>query len=284
MIEVSVLEHFQKFESYIPFDLNQPINMLTAFLVMYLVIVFRYLLLVGIFHWYFWYFKKDVKKLFDKKPTIKQFRYEIKWSLISSLFFAAAGVLIGLLWQNNLTPMYLSFSSYGMWYLPVSFMLAALLHEIYFYFTHRLLHIPWIYKRAHQVHHQSVNPSAWASLSFHPIEALLESMILPLILLVVPMHPLVLLNYLLFMTISAIINHLGIEIFSGRTAFIRSYFISGTHHHLHHSKFNYNFGLYFTFMDSLFGTEFKHKHLNQNIKNQNLEDKNLNKNLKERSV
>jgi lathosterol oxidase len=252
-----MLEHFEKFESYIPFDLNQSQNILIAFVVMYLVIVFRYLLLVGTAHWYFWYIKKDVKKLFNKNPSKKQIYYELKWSLISSLFFAFAGVLIGLMWQNGYTPMYLKLGEFGIWYLLVSFILTALLHEIYFYFTHRLLHVPWLYKRAHQTHHNSVNPSAWASLSFHPIEAFLESMVLPLILVIIPMHPLVLLNYLLFMTVSAIINHLGIEVFTGKLAFVRKFFITGTHHHLHHSKFNYNYGLYFTFMDALFKTEFK---------------------------
>jgi lathosterol oxidase len=252
------VEHFEKFDSYIPFDLNTPANMFIAFVVMYLVIVFRYLLLVGVFHTYFWK-KKTKDKLYPNRPERKQIKYEIKWSLISSLFFAAAGVVLGLVWQNGYSLMYLELDAYGFWYLPVSFILAALIHEVYFYSMHRMLHIPWIYKKAHQVHHHSVNPSAWASLSFHPLESLLESIILPLMVMILPLHPLVILNYLLLMTISAIINHLGIEVFTGKMAFIRKFIITGTHHHQHHSKFNYNYGLYFTFMDSLFGTEYKGK-------------------------
>lgn len=262
-----MLDHFQKFESYIPFDLNQPMNMLIAFVVMYLVIILRYFMLVGVFHYYFWYFKKDHKRIYPTIPSKKQIRYEIKWSCISSFFFAAAGVLLGILWQNGIAPMYLDFDFYGYWYLPLSFLFAAILHEVYFYFTHRLLHIPWFYKKAHQVHHNSINPSAWASLSFHPLESLLESLILPLILLIIPMHPVVLLSYLLFMTVSAIINHLGIEVFNGKLAFVRKFLISGTHHHTHHSKFNYNYGLYFTFMDALFSTDFiAEKRVNRKVK------------------
>lgn len=253
-----MLEHFEKYESYIPFDLLQPINMMVAIGVMYLVIVLRYLMLVGVFHWYFW--KKESKhQLYKKKASNKQVFYEIKWSLISSLFFSVAGILIGIFWQLDWAPIYLKLDYFGYWYLPLSFILIALLHEVYFYFTHRFLHIPYVYKKAHQVHHYSVNPSAWASLSFHPLEALLESLVLPLILLIVPTHPLVILNYLLLMTISAIINHLGVEVFVGRFSFLRKFLISGTHHHQHHSKFNYNFGLYFTFMDSLMGTAYKGK-------------------------
>lgn len=253
-----MLEHFEKFESYIPFDLFQFENMLMAFFLMYGVIVFRYILLVGIFHWYFWSTPRT-NQLYLQTPTRKQILFEIKWSLISSFFFAMAGVLIGLLWQLDLAPIYLKLDYYGLWFIPISFVLITFLHEIYFYFTHRLLHISWIYKIAHKTHHHSVNPSAWASLAFHPFEALLESLVLPLILLIVPTHPLVILTYLLFMTISAIINHLGVEVFVGKFSFLRKILISGTHHHLHHNKFNYNFGLYFTILDSWFGTEYKGK-------------------------
>lgn len=253
-----MLDHFEKFESYIPFDLLQLSNILVAILVMYVVIILRYFMLVGVFHWFFWY-RKSENQLYQKSANKKQIFFEIKWSLISSWFFSLAGIMIGIFWQKGWAPIYLKLDHYGLWYLPLSFILIALLHEVYFYFTHRLLHIPYIYKKAHQVHHFSVNPSAWASLSFHPFEALLEALVLPLILLIIPTHPLVILNYLLFMTISAIINHLGVEVFVGKLKVLRKYFISGTHHHQHHSKFNYNFGLYFTFMDSLMGTDYKGK-------------------------
>lgn len=61
--------------------------------------------------------------------------------------------------------------------------------EFHFYCIHRLIHVPVLYKHIHSVHHNSVNPSPWSSLSMHPIEHLLywsDS----LIHLLLPSHPL----------------------------------------------------------------------------------------------
>jgi len=62
---------------------------------------------------------------------------------------------------------------------------------------------------------------------------------------------------LLIMTISATINHAGVEIYpSGKYGkWFGHWIIGATHHDQHHRKFNYNFGLYFTFWDKWMGTE-----------------------------
>ena len=35
------------------------------------------------------------------------------------------------------------------------------LHDAWFYWTHRLLHHPWLLRRVHYVHHQSTVPTAY---------------------------------------------------------------------------------------------------------------------------
>jgi len=45
------------------------------------------------------------------------------------------------------------------YYLLLLFLILPLLHEIHFYVIHRLIHIPFLYKWVHSVHHNSVNPS-----------------------------------------------------------------------------------------------------------------------------
>ncbi|MEL6805609.1 MAG: hypothetical protein AAFO91_17710 [Bacteroidota bacterium] len=52
------------------------------------------------------------------------------------------------------------------------------------------MHHPLLFKWVHLIHHRSTNPSPWASYSFHILEAILEVMIAPIILVLVPMHPL----------------------------------------------------------------------------------------------
>jgi sterol desaturase/sphingolipid hydroxylase (fatty acid hydroxylase superfamily) len=59
------------------------------------------------------------------------------------------------------------------------------------------------------------------------------------------------------MTIAATINHGGVEIYSAKWARNRlaKWLIGAAHHDDHHKKFNYNYGLYFTFWDTWMGTE-----------------------------
>lgn len=131
------------------------------------------------------------------------------------------------------------------------------IHETYYYWIHRLMHHPKLYKIVHKVHHDSFIPSPWTAFSFHPIEAVLEALILPLMLFIIPVHYYTLLSYLMIMTISSVINHLNVEIYPEgfEKNKLGKWLIGATHHSLHHSQFRYNFGLYFTFWDKWTGTE-----------------------------
>ena len=42
------------------------------------------------------------------------------------------------------------------------------LHDTYFYWTHRMMHHRWLYPWFHRVHHQSTNPTPWAAYAFAP--------------------------------------------------------------------------------------------------------------------
>jgi sterol desaturase/sphingolipid hydroxylase (fatty acid hydroxylase superfamily) len=114
-----------------------------------------------------------------------------------------------------------------------------------------------VYPVVHKIHHQSIVASPWTAFSFHPIEGVLQAVFLPLMLLIVPIHPSVLLTQLVLMTFSSVINHLDIEIYPKK--FHRhplgKWLIGASHHSLHHSEFKYNFGLYFTFWDKWRKTE-----------------------------
>ncbi|ASD63936.1 sterol desaturase family protein [Bdellovibrio bacteriovorus] len=254
------MNHFEKYESYIPFDLLVPQNFLIATLALTLVVLVRYLALTACF--YAAFYKKNWpwaqrRQIYPVLPDKKMQLFEIKWSIISSGIFGLGGVLLGVLWQSGWARFYLPLNEYGWTYLVISGFLLSLLHDFYFYVTHRLLHIPWLYRRFHSVHHASLQPSPWASFSFHPVESIIEALPLPLILLFLPLHPLVLLVYLTLMTVSAIINHLGFEVLPRGSAVhpVGKWLISGTHHSAHHRYYKYNFGLFYTFWDHLLKTQ-----------------------------
>jgi len=121
------------------------------------------------------------------------------------------------------------------------------------------MHLPKVYKYLHLIHHKSIHTSVLTSFAFHPLETIFQAVFLPIIIVLLPLHVYALIGAILIMTFSATINHAGVEIYpSGKLGlWFRKWFIGATHHDFHHRKFNYNFGLYFTFWDKLMKTEFE---------------------------
>ena len=155
------------------------------------------------------------------------------------------------------TAIYLDINAYPLWYLPIGVFITLFIQDTYYYWIHRWMHKPSVYRYIHKIHHKSVHTSVFTAFSFHPFETVLQAVILPLIVLFIPLHFYAFLFTLLIMTISATINHAGVEIYpSGKYGkWIGKWIIGATHHDKHHRKFNYNFGLYFTFWDKWMGTE-----------------------------
>jgi Sterol desaturase len=241
-------------------DLTHPYWFLIIVLVLLVIITGRYFLVAGLFYclFYVWFRERwQQHKLHQRSYARKQFVREVKYSMITGAIFSVAGAFALVLWQKGYTQVYTDVFAYGLWYLPLSFLLSLLMHETYYYWVHRWMHRPCIFRWVHKVHHDSNITSPWTAFSFHPLESVLQSVILPLILMVVPLHPYVILAQLVFMSISSVINHLEIEIFP--PWFYRHpigrWLIGATHHSLHHKQFKYNYGLYFTFLDKLHKTE-----------------------------
>ena len=220
----------------------------------------RYVLVAGLFYatFYVWFPKKwQQRKINDRSYKKDQFKKEVSWSCITAGLFALSGTITGILWQKGYTKVYLNATDYPLWWLPVSLLIAMVLHETYYYWLHRWMHQPKIFRIVHKVHHDSNITSPWTAFSFHPLEGLLQAVFLPLLLLILPMHLYVLIIKLTIMTFSSVINHLDIEIYpkNFHKHFIGRFLIGATHHSLHHKQFKYNYGLYFTFWDKLKNTE-----------------------------
>ena len=241
-------------------DFTNPLWFLVATLVVFAVVVGRYFLIAGLFHavFFLWFPERwQQRKISQKGYKPSQFRREVKWSLLTAAIFAIAGSVMLVLWQKGYTKIYLDAQDYPLWWLPVSLGIAMLLHETYYYWLHRWMHRPKIFRIVHKVHHDSNITSAWTAFSFHPLEGVLQALFLPLLLLVLPMHLHVVILQLTLMTFSSVINHLDIELYPKN--FHRHPFgkwlIGATHHALHHKQFRYNYGLYFTFWDKWKNTE-----------------------------
>jgi sterol desaturase/sphingolipid hydroxylase (fatty acid hydroxylase superfamily) len=208
----------------------------------------------------FWVvFKKRWQHRNIQQKPLKRERIwsEFGYSLSTVVIFSCIGFCIILLKRAGHTLIYDEIGQFGWAWFIVSIGLMLLLHDAYFYWTHRLMHHPKIFRHVHLVHHRSTNPSPWAAYSFHPIEAVIEAGIFVLIVFTIPAHPLALLSFLVYMIGRNVLGHLGIEFFPN--SFMQNKWVNWhtttTHHDLHHKHFNGNYGLYFTWWDRWFGTE-----------------------------
>jgi Delta7-sterol 5-desaturase len=188
----------------------------------------------------------------------RQIVREIGWSLASAAIYGVPAGIVAWGWQaHGWTRIYDDAGTYPLWYLPLSVLLYLFAHDTWFYWTHRWMHRPKLFRAAHAVHHASRPPTAWAAMAFHPIEALTGAVVIPLLVFAIPIHVAALGLVLAIMTFMGVTNHMGWEIFPrfvvegppGR------WLITASHHQRHHERYGCNFGLYFRFWDRMCGTD-----------------------------
>ena len=188
----------------------------------------------------------------------QQIRREIGWSLLSCIIYGIPAGLVAWGWQaHGWTRIYTDVQARPLWWLPLSLALYLLAHDTWFYWTHRWLHVPRLFQLAHAVHHASRPPTAWAAMSFHPIEALTGALVIPALVFVIPIHVAALGMVLTIMTVMGVTNHMGWEMFPGWLIRSRAgcWLITASHHQRHHDRYACNYGLYFRFWDWACGTD-----------------------------
>ena len=228
---------------------------------LYIVNLFAVLLFFGIFEYRLYIqraqanrFKYNGKWPSDNKSDVFWFKNQNTDSLLRTVFHAIpiwTALEVGILYAyaHGYVP-WLSFAS-NPWYLALIALLVPVIHEVHFYLLHRLIHTPFLYKHVHSVHHNSVNPSPYSSLSVHPVE-LLGYLGVALWHLVIPSNPMLALYQLHFAGFGAIPGHIGfdkIETGENSTMDTHAYI-----HYLHHKNFEVNYGDGLIPFDKWFGT------------------------------
>lgn len=202
------------------------------------------------------------KKIQAKFPQKDMYWFEIKYSLLTLFIFGLTTVFTVWSIKKGWTKMYFDVEEFGIPYLLFTIVLVLLIHDTYFYWGHRFMHLKNIYPHVHLVHHKSINPTPWAAFCFHPWEAIIEAAVIPLIIFFIPVHYITIIVFFIFMTILNVSGHTGYELFP--SGFTKSKWLgwnnTSTHHNMHHSLFNCNYGLYFNFWDKWMGTNHKEYH------------------------
>ncbi len=218
------------------------------------------LLIAGGLHLYFFTFKGQGKLLkYDARMDMEKsgkfsFRNQtwdnMFWSLASGATVWSAYEAL-YLWAlaNGLVPT-ISLGEH-----PVVFVIWLLVLPVltssHFYFVHRVLHWPPLYRRVHSVHHRNIHIGPWAGMSMHPVEHViyLSSVLVHF---VVPSHPVILLVHLYSRSLGPAFSHSGFEkaLIKDKMFFEAADF----HHQLHHRFFECNYGTVDAPWDRWFGS------------------------------
>ena len=219
----------------------------------------RYFIFAGLI-WFIWYIllrnKILYKKIQLKLPLNSDYRREIFYSLVTMIIFACVPALILGTPLRKYTMYYTDINQHSMIWFWLAFPIMAVIHDAYFYWTHRLMHHPALYKAVHLLHHKSTNPSPWAAYAFYPTEAVIEAGVFFVFVMIMPLHKIHLSFFFLFMIIYNVYGHLGWELYPKK--FSSSYFgkwiNTSVAHNQHHQYVKGNYGLYFLWWDKWMGT------------------------------
>ena len=189
----------------------------------------------------------------DNKSDIFWFKSQLIDNMLRTLLFAmplwTVIEFFILFFYANYVP-FLYLTDHPIYFATLA-LLVPVVHETHFFLMHRALHWGPLYRFIHSVHHNSVNPSPFSSLSMHPIEVFLYLGV-ALWHVIIPSHPLLALYQLHYAGFGAIPGHIGFDKieWGEETALDTHSYI----HYLHHKYFEVNYGDGLIPFDKWFGT------------------------------
>ena len=199
------------------------------------------------------------RKIIQRDPSAADVRREMTWSVLTAFIYGCVGTATILIGKTYGWQMYRKIESHGWPWFVLSIGIAIVVHDTWFYWTHRLMHHPRLFKLFHRVHHESTNPSPWAAYSFAPLEAFMQACIFPLLVFTVPMHPLAFFAFMIWQIVFNVLGHTGFEYFPSwlMKSWLGKLLNTPTNHIQHHEKMRGNYGLYFNVWDRLMHTNHK---------------------------
>lgn len=196
-------------------------------------------------------------RLYVQKAQGTQFKYNGRWlARDNPNFLFRNQVLDNMFWTFvSAVPIWTAYEVVTLWmqanhYIPVMdwrahpFLFVAMIlsiplfREVHFYFVHRLIHVPALYRTVHKLHHANTNPGPWSGLAMHPVEHLLyySGVFLHWI---VPSHPIHVIFHLQHLSFVPAQGHSGFDkLVIGQSTMENDNFM----HYLHHKYFEVNYG------------------------------------------
>lgn len=214
----------------------------------------------GGLHVYFHVWKRQAGEgQYDSRPLARNNRaFMFNDQVLDNMFWTcASGVTVWTAYEvlmfwalaNGYAPM-LDWDRHPVWFVGM-FLLIPVWESFYFYWIHRLIHYPFLYRHVHALHHRNITVSPWSGLSMHPVEHIIYLGTV-LIHWIVAAHPVHILYHLQYVTLTAATTHTG---YCGvmKNGDVR--LALGTfHHQMHHRYFECNYGGLEIPLDMWFGS------------------------------
>jgi lathosterol oxidase len=197
------------------------------------------------------------RKIQLRYPADKDYRREILDSTLSIFIFALMPIIILRVPAIRVhTQLYGPIAARGWAYFFFVFPVLFVVHDAYFYWMHRIIHHPRLFRLVHLEHHRSVNPSPWAAYAFGPIEAFHEALIFPIFLFTIPVTVWHVFVFFILSIIYNVYGHLGFELYPKgfHRSWVGRWVNTSVSHNQHHHHFKGNYGLYFLWWDRWMGT------------------------------
>ena len=214
----------------------------------------------GLLHFYFYVLKKQRRELKyeqkdqDRNSKVHDFGNQVLdnmfWTLGSGVLIWSAYEVLYFWMQANGNMPVTTFMGNPVWFVLL-FVLIPIWSSLHFYWVHRLLHWPPLYRVAHSLHHRNVNIGPWSGISMHPIEHVLYFSTF-LIHFVVASHPVHFLFHAYFQGAGPAVSHSGFEGLQVRGK--KRVELGVFFHQLHHKHFKCNYGTVEMPWDRWFGS------------------------------
>ena len=189
-----------------------------------------------------------MRHVFTNDGLLDEIILSFKTKVAISFLFAVATPVVA----SEYCPMYLDPGKYTYFYIPLSFVLVAILHDVAQYWTHRWAHEwSWYFHKVHAVHHRFRHPTPFSSWAMHPFDGVVNTLYVVAVVFVIPLHPLV---FVLYIHWASWVNATGHAVKQGGGSrwipdALEKYLGNGEMHIMHHKIVQANYFFFLKFWD-----------------------------------